>query len=70
MNLQKFVRNQVEYRIDPLTSEQSRINPQRGTRVKQADSNVELDEIISRSKTLCVFCPDQIKEKTTELGFE
>ena len=66
MNLQKFVRNHVEYRIDPLTSEQSRINPQRGKRVKQADSNIELDGIISRSKTLCVFCPDQIKEQTTE----
>ena len=67
MHLKKFVRDHIEYRIDPLTSEQSRINPQRGKRVKQADGNDELDGIIKRSKILCVFCPDQIKEQTTEL---
>ena len=67
MHLKKIVRDHIEYRIDPLTSEQSRINPQRGKRVKQADGNDELDGIIKRSKILCVFCPDQIKEQTMEL---
>ena len=66
MHLQKFVRNHIEYRIAPLTSEQSRINPQRGKRVKQADGKDELGEIINRSKILCVF-PFQIKEQKTEL---
>lgn len=43
MHLQKFVRNHIEYRIAPLTPEQSRINPQRGKRgkrVKQADGRM------------------------------
>ena len=67
MHLQKCVRIHIEYRIDSLTSEQSRINPQRSEKVKQADGNNKLDVIIKRSKILCVFCPDQIKEQTTKL---
>ena len=67
MHLQKCVRIHIEYRIGPLTSEQSRINPQRSERVKQADGNDELDGIIKGSKILCVFCPDQIKEQATKL---
>jgi hypothetical protein len=38
MNLQKFIRNHVEYRIDPLTSGQSRINPKRAKRAKQTET--------------------------------
>ena len=70
MNLQKFIRNHVEYRIDPLTSGQSRINPKRAKRAKQTENNVEQKGIISRSKTQCIFCPNQIEKQTTEFPID
>jgi UDPglucose--hexose-1-phosphate uridylyltransferase len=62
--LRKDVRNQVEYRFDPLTKEQSRMNPVRAKRIKQAESDLALEEVIRRSRNACVFCPEQIEEKT------
>ena len=70
MNLQKLVKGYVEYRIDPLTSEQSRINLQRAKRIKQVESNVEREGIVSRSKSQCIFYPDQIEEHTEKFSID
>lgn len=64
IEFRKVIKNQIEYRFDPLTEEQSRINPDRAKRVKQAESDIRLKEIINRSRETCVFCPEQIEEKT------
>jgi len=64
MEFRKIIKAQIEYRFDPLTSEQCRINPARAKRVKQAESDVELGEMISKSRERCVFCPEQIEVKT------
>lgn len=70
MEFGKFIRNGVEYRFDPLTHEQCRINPDRARRIKQAGSKVDLSEIIARTKGTCPFCPDHIKDKTPEFSKE
>ena len=64
MKFKKVIKNQIEYRFDPLTLEQCRINPKRAKRVKQAESDVELSEVISKSRERCVFCLEQIEVKT------
>ncbi|NVM25672.1 MAG: hypothetical protein HWN70_07110 [Desulfobacterales bacterium] len=56
--------NQIEFRFDPLTEEQTRINPERAKRLKQAEGDIRLEEIISKSRETCVFCPEQIEGKT------
>ncbi|HIE29086.1 TPA: hypothetical protein EYP66_17575 [Candidatus Poribacteria bacterium] len=74
MEFRRVIRDGIEYRFDPLTNEQCRINPRRAKRVKQvenpdkvgAESGIELDEIIRKSKEGCVFCPQLIEEKTPE----
>ena len=70
MEFRKVIRDGIEYRFDSLTNEQCRINPQRAKRVKQAESGVELDKIIQRTKEGCVFCPQLIEEKTPEFSQE
>lgn len=64
IGFRKVIRNRIEYRFDPLTHEQSRINPDRAKRLKQAESDIRLKEIIRESRATCVFCPEQIEEKT------
>ena len=64
MEFRCVIRDGIEYRFDPLTNEQCRINPQRAKRVKQAESGIELDEIIQRTKDGCVFCPQLVEERT------
>jgi galactose-1-phosphate uridylyltransferase len=64
MEFRKILRNQIEYRFDPLTGEQSRINPARARRPKQAEADVDLKGIIERSRETCVFCPGRLEEKT------
>jgi len=64
IEFRKVIKNQIEYRFDPLTEEQSRINPDRAKRVRQAEIDIGLKEIINRSRETCVFCPEQIAEKT------
>ena len=64
MEFRKIIKEGVEYRFDPLTLEQCRINPKRAKRVKQAESDVELSEVISKSRERCVFCLEQIEVKT------
>lgn len=64
IEFRRDIRNHVEYRFDPLTKEQSRINPDRAKRVKQAESDFALNEAIRESRNGCVFCPERIEEKT------
>ncbi|MFQ6042616.1 MAG: hypothetical protein ACE5PV_17305 [Candidatus Poribacteria bacterium] len=70
MEFRRLIRDGIEYRFDALTNEQCRINPQRAKRVKQAESGIELDEIIQRTKDGCVFCPQLIEEKTPEFPLD
>ena len=49
MEFTKFVTGGVEYRFDPITQDQCRINPSRTTRVKQAESDLRLSEIVDRT---------------------
>jgi len=60
----KVLRDGIEYRLDPLTGGQTRINPARARRLRQAESDVEWEGIIERSRKACVFCPEQIEQKT------
>jgi len=60
----------VEYRFDPLTHTQCRINPDRAKRVKQAGGDLELSEIVARTRETCPFCPERIEEKTPKFPRE
>jgi galactose-1-phosphate uridylyltransferase len=70
MEFRKVIRNQVEYRFDPLTGDQCRINPARAKRVRQSGSEIDLSEIIARSRETCPFCPERVEEKTPEFPGE
>lgn len=70
MEFRKLIRNQVEYRFDPLTHDQCRINPDRAKRVRQAGAQVDLSEIIARTRETCPFCPERVEEKTPKLPRE
>lgn len=60
----KRVRNGVEFRYDPLTRHETRINPARARRPKQGETaDSGLMEVVARSKENCVFCPERIQEK-------
>jgi UDPglucose--hexose-1-phosphate uridylyltransferase len=63
----KTIKNQIEYRFDPLTQEESRINPARAKRLKQAEGDASLREIIERSRETCAFCPERLHEQTPTL---
>jgi UDPglucose--hexose-1-phosphate uridylyltransferase len=58
------LRDGVEYRFDPLTGGQTRINPDRARRPRQAQEDLELEGIIERSRKACVFCPEMIEQNT------
>ncbi|MBN2187378.1 MAG: hypothetical protein JW732_08040 [Dehalococcoidia bacterium] len=64
MEFRKIIRNGVEYRFDPLTGEQCRINPDRARRIKQSGDGVALSEIVARTRKTCPFCPERVKEET------
>ena len=64
MEFRKSIRNGVEYRFDPLTQDQCRINPERARRVRQAGDRVEIAEMVARTRETCPFCPEHIEEKT------
>ncbi len=66
----KVTRNGVEYRFDPLTQDQCRINPARAKRVKQTGSDIGLSEIINKSRETCPFCPGRVEEKATEFSWK
>ncbi len=55
----------VEYREDPLTGSQSRINVKRAGRARQAQrGEVDLSEMIERTRSGCFFCPENIERRT------
>ena len=55
----------IEYREDPLTGARSRINVARAGRARQAQQGeVEVREVIERTRAGCFFCPENIEERT------
>jgi UDPglucose--hexose-1-phosphate uridylyltransferase len=70
MELRKFVRNRVEYRFEPLTQDQCRINPDRAKRLKQAASGLGLAKLIDATKEGCPFCPERVEERTPKFPKE
>jgi len=55
----------IEYREDPLTGSQSRINVQRAGRARQAQrGEADLSEAIERTAVGCFFCPENIEGRT------
>jgi len=50
MEFRKVVRDGVEYRFDPLTGEQCRINPERAKRLKQSGGGAGLREIVPMTR--------------------
>lgn len=55
----------IEYRKDPLTEVWCRINVKRAERVRQAQrGEVDLGEIIDKTKKGCFFCPENIRKDT------
>ncbi|KAL6075756.1 Galactose-1-phosphate uridylyltransferase, variant 2 [Balamuthia mandrillaris] len=64
VDFQMRVKNNVQFRVDPLTGGQSRINPSRATRPTSTggiDSN--LQEIVEKAKSRDPFLPEVIFEK-------
>jgi len=59
----RVVKNSVEFRLDPLTEQQTRINPARAQRPKQGEVDSGFDQIIKSSQERCPFCPERIMEK-------
>jgi len=65
IEFRKLIRGEIEYRFDSLTNEQSRLNPARARRVKQAEAGEnQLGELIKRSKEICSFCPERVERDT------
>ena len=55
----------IEYREDPLTGSQCRINVARAGRVRQVQqAGVEVREVIERTASGCSFCPQNISQRT------
>jgi len=55
----------IEYREDPLTGSQSRINVQRAGRARQAQwGEADLSQAIERTAVGCFFCPANIEGST------
>ena len=70
MEFSKFVTNGVEYRFDPLTHDQCRINPDRAKRLKQAVSGLGLTKLIDATREGCPFCPERVEERTPKFPKE
>jgi galactose-1-phosphate uridylyltransferase len=65
MEFKKELHNGVEYRFDPLTNHQTRINPARAKRLKHTASDTgDVKEWINSTKDNCPFCPEKIQEAT------
>ena len=58
----------IEYREDPLTGSQSRINVARAGRVKQVQKGEPgVKEMVERTRAGCFFCAENIRERTPRL---
>ena len=65
MKFKKELHNGVEYRFDPLTNHQTRINPARAKRMRQsASGSFDRGEWIQEGMEQCPFCPERIHEVT------
>ncbi len=65
IDFRKLIKGQIEYRFDPLTDGQTRINPARAGRLKHAASGKgELGQLISASRETCPFCPERVEKDT------
>ena len=65
MEFKKECHNGVEYRFDPLTNHQTRINPARAKRLNQTSSERgNIKEWANKTKINCPFCPERINEAT------
>ena len=64
MEFRKVIRNGVEFRFDPLTGDQCRINPDRAKRIKQSGGGAALGGIITRTRETCPFCLERVEEET------
>lgn len=56
--------NSVEFRYDPLTGWQTRINPQRAGRPRQGQGAGDPEGLALASQQECPFCPERLKEAT------
>jgi len=65
---QKEVKGPIEFRVDPLTKQQTRINPARATRPKQGETDSTFESVIKSSQERCPFCPDKIFEKVPKFS--
>ncbi|TET41026.1 MAG: hypothetical protein E3J66_05995 [Dehalococcoidia bacterium] len=70
MEFREFMRNGVAYRLDPLTHDQCRINPDRAKRLKQAAGGLGLAKLIDATKEGCPFCPEHVEERTPKFPKE
>jgi len=58
---------QIEYRYDPLTGAQCRINQSRSRRVRQAQGDaVEVAALVEGTRRGCFFCPESIGRSTSK----
>jgi galactose-1-phosphate uridylyltransferase len=65
MEFKKECHSGVEYRFDPLTNHQTRINPARAKRLNQTSSEGgTIKEWAHKTKKNCPFCPERINEAT------
>ena len=65
MKFTKEVHDSVEYRFDPLTNHQTRINPARARRMLQSSSgSIDWGEWVKRGMEQCPFCPERIHKAT------
>jgi galactose-1-phosphate uridylyltransferase len=64
MEFRRFVNDGVEYRFDPLTGDQCRINPQRAKRLRQTVNDEALRQMVANSRESCPFCPEHVEQMT------
>jgi galactose-1-phosphate uridylyltransferase len=65
VKFQQAIHDGVEYRFDPLTGHQTRINPARARRLMQAAaSGGDSRTWLEATKEACPFCPDRLLKAT------
>jgi galactose-1-phosphate uridylyltransferase len=65
IEFQKLLYQQVEFRLDPLTGAQTRINPARAKRAKHAAFREgDLEQLVEASRLNCPFCPGKVEVET------
>lgn len=65
IQFRKVLRGQIEYRFDPLTNAQVRINPARAKRIRHGEAKEdELGRLIEASRRTCPFCPERVEKET------